>query len=117
MGYSPVLRLEFKMNKIKKGDNVKILTGKDLGKTGIVHTVFPKKERLIVSGVNMIKKAQRRQGTVQTQAGIIQRESPIHISNVALVCKNCGKPTRVGFRVAGDGQKVRVCKKCGEAID
>ena len=105
------------MNKIKKGDNVKILTGKDVGKTGVVHTVFPKKDRLIVSGVNMIKKAQRRQGGVQTQAGIIQREGPLHISNVAVICKNCSKATRVGFRVTADGHKVRFCKKCNEAID
>ncbi|MGB8643884.1 MAG: 50S ribosomal protein L24 [Anaerolineae bacterium] len=106
------------MNKIRKGDTVKILTGKDVGKTGVVHSVSPKKSTLIVSGVNMIKKAQRRTNmSVTTQAGIIQREGPIHISNVALVCKNCGKPTRVGFQMIGEGQKSRVCKKCGEAID
>ncbi len=106
------------MNKIRKGDTVKILTGKDVGKTGVVHSVSPKKETLIVSGVNMIKKAQRRNNmSVTTQAGIIQREGPIHISNVALVCKNCGKATRVGFQTVGEGQKSRVCKKCGEAID
>ncbi len=106
------------MNKIRKGDTVKILSGKDVGKTGTVHSVFPKKDVVIVSGVNMIKKAQRRQGmNVTTQAGIIQREGPIHISNVAVVCKNCGKATRVGFQFIGEGQKARVCKKCGEVLD
>ncbi len=105
------------MNKIRKGDTVKVLSGKDAGKTGTVHSVFPKKDVLIVSGVNMIKKAQKRTMNVTTQAGIIQREGPIHISNVALVCKNCGKATRVGFQFVGEGQKARVCKKCGEVLD
>jgi large subunit ribosomal protein L24 len=105
------------MNKIRKGDNVKVLTGKDVGKTGTVHTVLPKKGKLIVSGINLIKKAQRRTMNVTTQAGIIERENPIDISNVALICKNCGKPTRVGFQFVGEGQKARVCKKCGEVVD
>ena len=105
------------MNKIRKGDNVKILTGKDVGKTGTVHTVFPKKGRLIVSGINLVKKAQRRTAQVSTQAGIIEREAPMDISNVAVICKNCGKPTRVGFQFIGEGQKARVCKKCGEVLD
>lgn len=105
------------MNKIRKGDTVRILTGKDVGKTGTVHSVFPKKDRLIVSGINLIKKAQRRTANVSTQAGIIEREGAIHISNVAVMCKNCGKPTRVGFQFIGEGQKARVCKKCGEPLD
>ncbi len=105
------------MNKIRKGDNVKILTGKDVGKTGTVHTVFPKKGKVIVSGINLVKKAQRRTMNITTQAGIIEREGPIDVSNVALICKNCGKPTRVGFHFVGEGQKARVCKKCGEVLD
>lgn len=105
------------MNKIHKGDTVKILTGKDVGKTGTVHSVFPKKERVIVSGINLIKKAQRRTANVSTQAGIIEREGPVHISNVAVICKSCGKATRVGFRFIGEGQKARFCKKCGEPLD
>jgi large subunit ribosomal protein L24 len=104
------------MNKIRKGDNVKILTGKDVGKTGTVHSVFPKKGKVIVSGINLIKKAQRRTMNITTQAGIIEREGLLDVSNVALICKNCGKPTRVGFQLAAE-TKVRVCKKCGEAID
>src|SRR3989442_1130456 len=74
------------MNKIRKGDTVKILSGEDAGKTGTVHDVFPQKEIVIVSGINLIKKAQRRTMNVRTQAGIIEREGPIHISNVARVC-------------------------------
>ncbi len=105
------------MNNIRKGDTVQILSGKDAGKTGTVHSVSPKKDVLIVSGINMVKKAQKRTMNVTTQAGIIQREGPIHISNVMLVCKNCGKPTRVGFQYVGEGQKARVCKKCGEVLD
>ncbi len=105
------------MNKIRKGDTVKILTGKDVGKTGTVHTVFPKKGRLIVSGINLIKKAQRRTQKVTTQAGIIEREGSIHTSNVAVICKNCGKPTRVGFQFVGDGQKARFCKRCSQSLD
>ncbi len=105
------------MNKIRKGDNVKILTGKDVGKTGTVHTVFPKKGKVIISGINLVKKAQRRTMNVTTQAGIIEREAPIDISNVAVVCKNCGKPTRVGFQFVGEGQKARVCRKCHEVLD
>jgi large subunit ribosomal protein L24 len=105
------------MNKIRKGDSVKILTGKDVGKTGTVHAVFPKKDRIIVSGINMIKKAQRRTPNITTQAGIIEREGAIHISNVVVICKNCGKTTRVSFHFVGEGQKARVCKKCGEVLD
>jgi large subunit ribosomal protein L24 len=105
------------MNKIRKGDSVRILTGKDVGKTGTVHTVFPKKGRIIVSGINMLKKAQRRTPNITTQAGIIEREGSIHISNVEMICKNCGKLTRVAFRFVGEGQKARVCKKCGEVLD
>lgn len=105
------------MNKIRKGDTVKILTGKDVGKTGTVHSVIPKKDRIIVSGINMIKKAQRRTPNITTQAGIIEREGSIHVSNVGMICKNCGKLTRVMFRSVGEGDKARVCKKCGEVLD
>src|SRR5574340_885712 len=104
------------MNKIHKGDTVQVLAGNDRGKRGEVHTVLPKKEQVIVSGINLVKKHQRRTGDVRTQAGIIEREGPIDISNVALVCKNCGKAARVGYKVFEDGKKARICKKCGEII-
>jgi large subunit ribosomal protein L24 len=106
------------MNKIRKGDTVKVLSGDDKGKTGAVQYVFPKKETVIVQGVNMIKKAQRRTAmNVRTQTGIIEREGPLHVSKLALVCPNCGQATRVGFGFTDDGAKHRMCKKCGNAID
>jgi large subunit ribosomal protein L24 len=106
------------MNKIRKGDNVKVLSGEDKGKTGAVQYVYPKKERVIVAGVNLIKKAQRSTGmNVRTQTGIIEREGPMHWSKVALVCPNCGKATRIGFEFDNAGKKHRICRKCGEVID
>ncbi len=105
------------MNKIRKGDTVQVIAGNDRGKRGEVHNVNPKKAEVIVSGINLVKKHQKRTGDVRTQAGIIEREGPIDVSKVALVCKNCGKPTRVGFKVFEDGTKSRVCKKCGETAD
>ncbi|OQY97329.1 MAG: 50S ribosomal protein L24 [Chloroflexi bacterium UTCFX4] len=106
------------MNKIRKGDTVQILSGEDKGKTGAVQYVYPKQERVIVQGVNMQKKAQRRTGMqVRTQTGIIEREGPMHWSKVAVVCPHCGKPTRVGFEAGEKDSKYRVCRKCGSAID
>ena len=106
------------MNKIKKGDTVKVLSGDDKGKTGAVQYVYPKKERVGGAGVNMMKKPQRRTpGQVKTQTGIIEREGPMSWSKVALICPNCGKQTRVGFEMTAEGDKYRVCRKCGNAID
>jgi large subunit ribosomal protein L24 len=107
------------MHKIRRRDNVLVLSGKDRGKTGIVRDVLPAKGRLIVDGVNMIKKHQRPTQTdgVPAPGGIVTREGPLHASNVMLVCKECGKPTRTGVRVRQDGVKVRVCKKCGADVD
>jgi len=103
--------------KIKKGDTVEVISGNDKGMRGSVHTVFPTRDRLIVSGVNMVKKHQRRTGDVRTQFGIIELEAPLPISNVAVVCPHCDKPTRIGYRVSPDGSKTRICRKCDEAID
>jgi large subunit ribosomal protein L24 len=102
------------MNKIRKGDTVQVLSGEDRHKRGEVKSVLPKQGQVIVAGINMVKKHQRRTGDVRTQAGIITREGPIQLSNVALVCKNCGKVVRIGFKAFADGKKARVCKKCGE---
>ncbi len=100
--------------KIKKGDTVKILTGKDKGKTGEVTQVLPKEDRVIVAGVNVVKRHQR---PTQTSAGgIEEKNAPLHISNVALVDPKSGEATRVGFKMDGD-KKVRVAKKSGEVID
>jgi large subunit ribosomal protein L24 len=105
------------MNKIRKGDMVQVVAGNDRGKKGEVHSILPSKNQLIISGVNLVKKHQKRTGDVRTQAGIIEREGPISIANVRLVCKNCGKLTRVGFKEFEGGAKSRVCKKCGQVVD
>ena len=101
------------MQKIRKGDKVVVLTGKDKGRTGEVTQVLPKEDRAFVSGVNMVKRHQRQ--TQGQEAGIINKEASLHISNIAIVDKD-GKPTRVGFSVV-DGKKVRVAKRSGEVID
>ncbi|MBW6420275.1 50S ribosomal protein L24 [Rhizobium sp. XQZ8] len=101
------------MNKIKKGDNVVVLAGKDKGRTGEVLQVMPKEDRAFVRGINMVKRHQRQSQT--QEAGIINKEASIHLSNIAIVAKD-GKPTRVGFSVV-DGKKVRVAKRTGDVID
>jgi len=101
------------MQKIRKGDNVVVLTGKDKGRTGEVIQVLPKEDRAVVRGVNMVKRHQRQ--TQAQEAGIINKEASLHISNIAIVDKD-GKPTRVGFTVV-DGKKVRVAKRSGVVID
>ncbi|RJP46057.1 MAG: 50S ribosomal protein L24 [Armatimonadetes bacterium] len=99
--------------KIRKGDEVKILLGKDQGKTGKVMRVLPKDERVVVEGVNMYKRHVRKMG--KSEGGIIEINKPVNISNVALICTNCKKTTRVAFKK--DGQvKLRVCHKCQEVI-
>lgn len=98
--------------KIKKGDRVRVLTGKDRGKEGVVMRAFPAEGKVIVDGVNVAKRHQRATRATM-QGGIIDKDMPIPVSNVAVVDPNCGKPTRVGYKVAADGTKTRVCKKCG----
>lgn len=100
--------------KIKKGDNVKMLAGKDRGHAGKILRVLPARERVVVDGLNMLKRhvRPRRQGQ---KGEVVQFASSVHISNVALVCGSCGKMTRIGFRLEGE-KKVRVCKKCGNAV-
>ena len=128
------------MERIKRGDTVEVIAGRDAaaarrdGRTlqGTVHRVIrgykidgdyrkvardPEKDRVVVQGVNLIIKHQRRTGDVRTQFGRIEMEAPLHISNVMLVCPSCREATRVGFRMSVDGTKVRYCKRCDEAID
>ncbi len=105
------------MNRIKKGDTVLVIAGNDRGKKGEVHEVFPKEDKVIVSGINLVKKHQKRSGDVRTQAGIIEREGAMQLSNVMLVCKNCGEAARVSYKVFDDGKKGRVCKSCGQPAD
>ena len=102
------------MQKIRKGDNVIMLTGKDKGRTGEVIQVMPKENRALVRGVNMLRRHQRQ--TQTEQAGIVSKEASVHLSNLALVGTD-GKPTRVGFKINEDGTKVRVSKRSGEVID
>jgi len=103
------------MNKIKKNDTVMVIAGKDRGKTGKVLRVFPVTSRAIVEGVNFAKKAMRRTREDQ-QGGIIEKEASINLSNLALFCKGCNRPTRTGSNVLSDGSKSRRCKKCNEVI-
>ena len=97
--------------KIKKGDRVRVLTGKDRGKEGEVMRALPGSRKVIVDGVNVAKKHQRPTKSTQ-QGGIIDKDMPIPVSNVALVCPSCGKATRVGYTFDKSGQKVRMCRKC-----
>lgn len=99
--------------KIKKGDKVKILLGKDRGKEGNVEFVLAKKNKVFVGGANLYKRHVRKQGNIE--GGIINLPKPLNVSNVILVCPNCKKLTRVGFKITGK-TKVRVCKKCGKEI-
>lgn len=103
-------------SKVRTGDTVQVLTGKDRAKQGKVQRLIPGKGRLVVEGVNLVKRHQRRT-TAARQAGIISLEAPIPASKVALVCPKCNRPTRVGFRFLEDGSKVRACHKCHETID
>ncbi|MEW5766102.1 MAG: 50S ribosomal protein L24 [bacterium] len=101
---------------VKKGDNVIILGGKDRGKSGKILHVFLKRERVIVEGLNLVKKHSRVR-SAQGPGGISDQAAPIHVSNVMLICPNCNKPARVGKRRLEDERKVRVCKRCSEIID
>ena len=100
--------------KIKKGDTVQVIAGKDLGKVGEVTRVIPETDKVIVDGVNVAKRHQRATNATM-QGGIIDKDMPLHISNVAIVCSSCDKPTRIGYRFDGD-TKVRVCRKCGKDL-
>jgi|SRR5690554_5708882 large subunit ribosomal protein L24 len=99
--------------KIRKDDTVELIAGKDKGKRGAVVRVIRDKDRVIVAGVNLVKKAMRKKSQ-QDRGGIVEIEAPIHISNVMIVCKKCG-PTRIGYKIDGS-KKIRVCRKCGEAL-
>ena len=99
--------------KIRKDDMVEIIAGKDKGKRGNVIRIIRDKDRVIVSGANLVKKAMKKRSQ-QDQGGIAEIEAPLHISNVAIVCKKCG-PTRIGYKLDGN-KKIRVCRKCGDTL-
>lgn len=103
------------MLKIKIKDKIRILSGKDKGREGTVEKVFPKERKILVEGVNLYKRHIK--GGYGQKSGIYDIPRPIEISRVALICPKCSKPTRVGFLVKDDGQKVRICKKCKAEID
>lgn len=103
------------MQKLKKGDNVVVLTGKDKGRSGEIIKLMPKEGKALVQGINMIKRHQRQ--SQSQEAGIVNREAAIQVSNLALADPKDGKATRVGFKIMDDGRKVRVAKRSGEVID
>ena len=107
------------MQKVRRNDTVMVITGKDRGKTGVVRRVMPRENRLFVEGLNLVKKHQKptQKAGVPAPGGIVVREAPLQLSNVMIVCKECGKAARTGLRVRPDGAKVRICKRCGADID
>jgi large subunit ribosomal protein L24 len=102
---------------VRKNDNVVVITGKDRGKRGRVLKVVPAKNRLIVEGVNVIKRHTKPNPQRGIKGGLVEREAALHASNVQLVCPECGKPTRLGSRLLADGRKVRICRKCEGVVD
>ncbi len=102
--------------KIRRNDTVLVIAGKDKGRRGKVRSVLTKEERVLVDGINMIKRHAKAR-TQARQAGIIEQEAPIDSSNVMLICSRCSRPARVGSGFLEDGKKVRICRRCGEAID
>jgi len=102
---------------IRKNDNVLVTSGKDRGKRGRVLRVLPDKNRLVVEGVNFIKRHTKPNPSQNVKGGVVEREAALHASNVQLVCPECGAPTRVGRRLLEDGRKVRICRKCEGVVD
>ncbi len=105
-----------KTYRIRKNDKVLVTTGKDKGKVGKVLKILPKKNAVLVEKVNMVKRHTKANPYAKTPGGIIEKEAALDISNVALLCDACAKPTRVGYRKTADGKKVRFCKKCNHEI-
>ncbi len=101
---------------IKKNDLVMVIAGKEKGKSGRVLRILPEKERVIVEKINFVKRHTRPHGR-QRQGGILEKEAPLHLSNVMLLCEKCNKPVRIGYRLIEEGKKVRFCRKCGELFD
>ncbi len=102
--------------KIRKNDTVLVITGKDKGKKGKVRRALPKEDKVIVEGINMIKRHSKTKGQAK-QAGIIELEAPLHVSKVMIICSKCNSPVRVGRRILEDGKKYRICRACDENID
>ncbi|MEO7538846.1 MAG: 50S ribosomal protein L24 [Pyrinomonadaceae bacterium] len=102
---------------IRRNDNVQVITGKDRGKKGRVLRVIADKNRLVVEGINFVKRHTRPNPGRGVKGGILEKEAPLHASNVQLVCPECSAPTRIGHKVLEDGRKVRICRKCEGVVD
>jgi len=102
---------------IRRNDNVQVITGKDRGKKGRVLRVIADKNRLVVEGINFVKRHTRPNPGRGVKGGILEKEAPMHASNVQLVCPECSAPTRIGHKVLEDGRKVRICRKCEGVVD
>ena len=106
-----------KTYRIRKDDKVMVTAGKDKGKVGKVLKILPKKDAVLVEKVNMVKRHTKANPYAKTPGGIVEKEAPLNVSNVAFLCSACAKPTRVGYKETVDGKKTRFCKKCGSEID
>ncbi len=102
--------------KLRVDDSVLVIKGRDRGKQGRIQQILPKKNKVLVEGVNLVVRHQKASASVR-QAGIIQKELPVHAANVALMCTHCNRPVRVAFRRLADGAKARACKRCKEVIE
>ena len=102
---------------IRKNDQVKVISGKSLDKVGRVLRVMREKNRVVVEGVSLLKRHTRANPSKNIKGGIVERESPIHISNVMIMCGSCGQATRIGHNILSDGKKIRICRKCGTSLD
>ncbi len=102
--------------KIRKNDTILVISGKDRGKKGKIRFAYPKDEKVLVEGVNMVKKNVKKISE-QQPGGIIEREAPLRAANVMFFCSKCNHPARIGFRILKDGRKVRVCRACNEVVD
>ena len=101
--------------KIRKGDTIQVLKGKDKGKKGKVEKVFPSSDKVVVAGINMVVKHQKPKHGVK-QVGKINKNMPMNVANVAIICDKCGKYVKIGYKILADGRKERTCRKCGESI-
>ena len=102
--------------KIKKNDTVMVITGRDRGKTGKVMKVLPERGRVVIERLNIVKRHSKQSRGAQSPGGIVEKEAPLHISNVMIFCDRCNAPVRVGVKANTDGSKSRVCRRCGEVI-
>jgi len=104
------------MSLLKKNDVVSVISGKDRGKKGKVLLVFPKKESLLVEGVNMVRKHMRRRSAEDPKGGIVNLEKPLHLSKVQYFCGRCSRPVRLGVKIGADGSRIRICRRCKEEL-